>query len=399
MGIIRRGTNAYYYESRRVAGRVVNSLVAKGEVAELLSKVSRLDLAARSDAAAEARADREIRREERAREAAGWSAWRADRERDERPVIEAIRFALAVADGSLRALGYRKRRGEWRRPRRAKMAETLGVIGDEPGGGPRGSMAELVEGVIGNEPRTTVRLDGGVPVVGRHQDDPDDRAAKEERIRRHLEKAYAFDPSALDTVLRALDQFRRHDARVESGEFAGSKLLRAMVACYGGDPVARAEDAVLRRLAEGYGLGFYTLESLRITLAAFKADLLGPSPSAVERVLVDSIGLAWMDLMESQERSAEAMKGRPELLEFLDRRLSRASKRLDSGLRTLALIRRKAAPSLAVQVNIAGPGEDSGPGGATKELTSGTAARSRPGRLGVDLRGPRPARARRGTWP
>jgi hypothetical protein len=164
-------------------------------------------------------------------------------------------------------------------------------------------------------------------------------------------RAGEFDEAELPVVRRAYDRYGRAASRPGGGR----SFLDEMIEAHGGDPTARAEAALIRRSARAAGGGLYAQEGLRIRLARFKAELLGPDPTAIEGALVDSIGCAWLDVMESQERAARAA-GDLALLAYLDRRLERATRRLHSGLRALDLVRRKAVPSTAIQVNLGLPG-------------------------------------------
>jgi len=83
----------------------------------------------------------------------------------------------------------------------------------------------------------------------------------------------------------------------------------------------------------------------RQKLAARRDDLAGPSPSPLERLVVEQIALNW-----HMANCATATAARKELdakrVEYHERRAARAHRRLMSSIRMLATIRRLAAPRL-----------------------------------------------------
>jgi hypothetical protein len=324
MPIINRGSRAYYYKSQRIGGRVVNTLVASGPLAEVMAEQSRTERSRRSVAAAEARERRADRRVARSK--------RAEIEESDRPTIAAVSLALEIAGEAMIAAGYRKRRGEWRKPRRPGMCEFSEIVGPEP--------------------RAEVKIRDGKATFAVTGLDSDDPAAVRLAYREHLQRAGEFDAAEQPAVNRAYAQAARHDVLVAEGQIQGSgNRVANMIERLGGNPVGRAEAALIRRLSEGQHRGLYTIRALELRLHEFKRDLLGGDPTAIERVLVDSIGCAWLASMQAEEAAAQ-WRGSPELRDYLDRRVERANRRLNSGLKTLALVRRK-IPGVAVQVNLA----------------------------------------------
>jgi hypothetical protein len=131
-----------------------------------------------------------------------------------------------------------------------------------------------------------------------------------------VRRAQAGDRSALPEVRRLLQ-------------------LPKVVELLAGDDLARRE-AILRKL-----------ELLR-------AELAGPGPSPVERLLVERAVACWLQVQDADVRYAQVQpKGpSPAHNEFLERRMDRAHRRYLSALRTLATVRKLAVSVL--QVNIAG---------------------------------------------
>jgi hypothetical protein len=98
-------------------------------------------------------------------------------------------------------------------------------------------------------------------------------------------------------------------------------------------------------------------------LDAFTAGLAGPSPSPVERVLVESAGLDWLFLRVAEANMIGGYNSEKGLTfaqsEHAQRRVDRAHRRLLSTLRTLATVRRLGVPAVQInvgaqQVNVAG---------------------------------------------
>jgi hypothetical protein len=86
------------------------------------------------------------------------------------------------------------------------------------------------------------------------------------------------------------------------------------------------------------------------------AELAGPNPSPIERVLAETAATAWFTFrMHEALYAAGATSGDGMTLvqsEHAQRRMDRAHRRLTSTLKTLATVRRLAAPRV-VRVNVA----------------------------------------------
>ncbi len=94
-----RGGRRYYYEKKRVDGRVVSRYVGCGLAAQLAENVNEM-----------LRIEREVLREESRRQAA------LDREIDTQ-IRTAMRAVKLVTDAALFVAGYHKHKGQWRRKR------------------------------------------------------------------------------------------------------------------------------------------------------------------------------------------------------------------------------------------------------------------------------------------
>lgn len=89
-------------------------------------------------------------------------------------------------------------------------------------------------------------------------------------------------------------------------------------------------------------------------LRHLRAELAGPSPSPVEKLLVDRVALCWLQLHQV-EAAYYAKPSLPiELADHYQRSCDRAQRRFLTAIKALAEVRRLALPVLLAQVNIAG---------------------------------------------
>jgi hypothetical protein len=94
---------------------------------------------------------------------------------------------------------------------------------------------------------------------------------------------------------------------------------------------------------------------LRAELCSVAAELAGPNPNPVERVLAETAATAWFAYRLHEATYAGGVAGGSGMSiaqsEHAQRRIDRAHRRLMSTLKTLASVRRLALP--AVQINLA----------------------------------------------
>jgi hypothetical protein len=100
-------------------------------------------------------------------------------------------------------------------------------------------------------------------------------------------------------------------------------------------------------------------EAITRKLAIMRADLAGPAPSPVERLLVERIVAGWLQLQDADIRYAQSKGLTIAQAYYHQRRIDNAHKRYLSAIKTLAVIRKLAVPVLQVniarkQVNVAG---------------------------------------------
>ena len=149
-------------------------------------------------------------------------------------------------------------------------------------------------------------------------------------------------------------------ARADAGDEGAS---RALSAAYDAAPrlwrrlsglQANAERSLLDLMAPHAAGRLHTRALLERQLAALREELLGPAPSALERLLVDRVVLCWLaaierDTRHAQRRAAGGMTFREG--EYHQRAGERAQRQFLRAVQTLATVRRLLVP--AVQVNIA----------------------------------------------
>lgn len=134
----------------------------------------------------------------------------------------------------------------------------------------------------------------------------------------------------------------------------------AIVSLLGGNLAEQAEQSYIRAAA-GDDLAFK--EALTRKLESMRAELAGPSPTPVERLLVERIVACWLQVQDADVRYAQNQKDCTFAQgEYHQRRQDRAHKRYLSAIKTLAVVRKLAVPVLQLniarkQVNVAGPCE------------------------------------------
>lgn len=207
-----------------------------------------------------------------------------------------------LADRVFRAVmfltGHRlHKRAEWRRKR-----------GDEP----MGSQATLFNDR--KEPRPAL--------IRPWVDDP----AKQQILDRAAKGDFS--------VLPAVRELFRDERFVEAAGSAAGMAEAALIGQAGGDDVAVAEAMV---------------RSLRQFLQKLLADA-GPDPSCAERLAATRAAHAWLTVHILECMAAKHPAGGPTAA-ALDRRVSRADRRLHAALKSLAVLRRLRRP--VVQVNVA----------------------------------------------
>jgi hypothetical protein len=162
------------------------------------------------------------------------------------------------------------------------------------------------------------------------QEAKDRSPAMPEEIREILKRAESGDRMELSFIREALD------------------LVPKMVDIYG-NLAKGAERSLIEVMA---GKNLMLKEAVPRKLEAMREELAGPSPTPLEKLLVEQVVACWLQLQHAEMLVAQRSFGNMSMqqVELYQRQLDRAHRRYLSAIRTLAQIR-KLRP--VVQVNIA----------------------------------------------
>jgi hypothetical protein len=157
-----------------------------------------------------------------------------------------------------------------------------------------------------------------------------------------------------EPVLPELADLKKLIERAQRGDETSLPALRRMlldptaVDKFGGDLAEQAEISFVRAAA---GDNLLFRESLTRKLELLRAELAGPNPMPLERLLVERIVACWLQLQDADIRYAQAKDLGLKWGAYYQDRMDRAHRRYLSAIKTLAMVRKLAAP--VVQVNIA----------------------------------------------
>jgi hypothetical protein len=148
-------------------------------------------------------------------------------------------------------------------------------------------------------------------------------------------------------------ELRRLLERAQSGDASTLPVLRRMMqepgfadVC-GGDLASQAELSLTAAVA-GDNLAFR--EGLRAKMVSLRAELAGPDPRPVERLLVERVVISWLQAYEADIRYAQSKDHTLAWGDYHQRRIDRSHRRLLQAIRTLEVVRRLAAPVLRAEV-------------------------------------------------
>jgi hypothetical protein len=172
----------------------------------------------------------------------------------------------------------------------------------------------------------------------------------------------ALTPRPDKAAARAADEVRALLTRAQQGDEAALPVLRqllqdpAKVDQLGGD-LARQAEVSMVKAAAGTNLMFQ--EALMRKLELLRAELAGPNPTPVERLLVERVVACWLQVQDADIRYAQGKDLGLKWGAYSQDRMDRAHRRYLSALKALALVRKLAVPVLQVniakkQVNVAG---------------------------------------------
>src|SRR5262245_47520359 len=164
-------------------------------------------------------------------------------------------------------------------------------------------------------------------------------------------------------VPTAPDELRELLKRAQKGDASTLPVLRKMlqdphrVDLFGGDLARQAEHSLIEAIA---GDNLLFKEALLRKLELLRAELAGPNPTPVERLLVERVVACWLQVQDADVRYAQGQRDCTLAQgDYRQRRMDRAHQRYLSALKALALVRKLAVPVLQVniarkQVNVAG---------------------------------------------
>jgi len=145
--------------------------------------------------------------------------------------------------------------------------------------------------------------------------------------------------------------------RAEQGDRSVLPRLREILEHYPdiadelGDLTKMARFALRSRCrSDGLLLG----EALEAREASLSAEIAGPNPTILERLLSDQVVLCWQHLRYLEIKYGQAQSYTLREGEYFERCLDRAQRRYLSAIKTLAQVRKLGLPAL--QVNIAAEG-------------------------------------------
>jgi hypothetical protein len=118
----------------------------------------------------------------------------------------------------------------------------------------------------------------------------------------------------------------------------------------GGDLARNAERALVRALA---GTNLAQQEAVARKMDQLRAELSGPDPQPLERLLVQRVVLCWLYVHHADCQFAAAGPITIEHGDYLQRQQDRAQRRYLAAIKSLATVRRLALP-IRLDVNVSG---------------------------------------------
>jgi hypothetical protein len=161
---------------------------------------------------------------------------------------------------------------------------------------------------------------------------------------------------------RSLEELRSVLDRAQRGDESAAPEVRWLLAAAGAADAAgwnladRASRALLAAFAGG---NLLAREAVCRKMDELRAELGGPSPSPVERLLAERAVCCWLHLYHLEHAYGSKASMSFELAAHYQRSIDRAHRRYLSALKALAEVRRLAGPTVQVniarkQVNVAG---------------------------------------------
>jgi hypothetical protein len=155
-----------------------------------------------------------------------------------------------------------------------------------------------------------------------------------------------------EPVTQAMEELQELARRTQQGDRSVLPELRRALDRHPevwqayGDLAAQAQAAWLDLLS---GPDMLLQESVERKLAALRADLAGPEPSPLERLLVERVVACWLQTMYADALYAQAREPQatPSVLRELMRRQESAQRRYLAAIRQLAVVRKLLRPALS----------------------------------------------------
>ena len=92
-------------------------------------------------------------------------------------------------------------------------------------------------------------------------------------------------------------------------------------------------------------------EAILVKLKAIRAELLGPDPTPIERLLVERVAACWLQVQDAEIRYSMNQKDMTfRQAEFHQKRMDATHRRYLAAIKALALIRKLALPTLQINV-------------------------------------------------
>ncbi len=176
-------------------------------------------------------------------------------------------------------------------------------------------------------------------------------------------------------------ELRKIVQRARQGDEATLPVLRellknpATVDMLGGNLARQAEHSLINALV---GEDLAWKYALVRKLELLRAELGGPNPTPVERLLVERVVACWLQVQDADVRYTQAKNPALEWGDYYQRRMDRAHKRYLSALKALALVRKLAVPVLQ---RASRPAADNGGEGTAGERNGYHAGRVPAGHL------------------
>jgi hypothetical protein len=179
------------------------------------------------------------------------------------------------------------------------------------------------------------------------------------------------EPAAMGELRDLVDRARRGD---ESAMPALRTIFdeRPEIVTWLGDLAVHAEEALLH-LACGQDLGL--AEAIRRRSAALKLELVGPSPTTIERLLAERVAITWVHLYWSEATAAQAMgveTNSTRQVAFCLERLDRAQRRHLAALGALATAQRLLSAAKVPSGPAIAKNAVAASGGTTEGMTVGS---------------------------